>query len=140
MANFICVRSVLVAVPVAALLVVALVTGAGPVLPGGGIAQAADTFVEGFDELPLMPGLAVVHDQSLTFDQPAGRIVQAVARGSVTAEAVLRFYRETVPQLGWHRGRGEDRYVRDGELLRVEILPARADRSVVTVRFSLSPE
>jgi hypothetical protein len=112
-------------------------------VPPPGRAHAADGFVDGFAELPLMPGLTAIRDESLTFDKPTGRIVQAVARGPVTVEAVRKFYRETVPQLGWRRGPGEDRYLRDGEVLSLEIHPTRPDaagRPQVTVRFSLSPQ
>ena len=111
--------------------------------PWVGTARAADVFVDGFAELPLMPGLTTVKEENLTFDKPAGRIVQAVAEGPVTAEAVRQFYRDTVPQLGWHRGPGEDRYLREGEALRLDIHPTHPDaagRPQVTVRFSLSPE
>ena len=106
-------------------------------------AQAAGGFVDGFDELPLMPGLFAVQDESLTFDKPAGRIVQAEARGAVAAEAVRKFYGETVPQLGWRKADGADRFVRDGEALHLEYAPAPADaagRPQITVRFLLSPE
>ena len=106
-------------------------------------ALAAEGFVEGFDELPLMPGLFSVGEGSLTFDMPAGRIVQAEARGAVSPEAVRRFYGETVPQLGWRRAGGDDRFVRDGEALHLDFAPAPADaggRPQITVRFLLSPE
>ncbi|MEI6557764.1 MAG: hypothetical protein WCO00_05100 [Rhodospirillaceae bacterium] len=107
-----------------------------------GRALAAEGFVEGFDELPLMPGLFSVREESLTFDKPAGRIVQAEARGAVSVEAVRKFYHETVPQLGWRKGAG-DRFVRDGEALLLEFVSAPADaagRPQITVRFLLTPE
>ena len=108
-----------------------------------GPALAAGGFVDGFDELPLMPGLFSVKEESLTFDKPAGRIVQAEARGAVEAEAGRRFYAETVPQLGWRKAVGADRFVRDGEALHLEFVSAPADaagRPQITVRFLLSPE
>ncbi len=108
-----------------------------------GSAFAGGGFVDGFDELPLMPGLFSLQGESLTFDKPAGRIVQAEARGAVSPEAVRRFYGETVPQLGWRKTDGVDRFVRDGEALHLEFAPAPADaagRPQITVRFLLSPE
>jgi hypothetical protein len=111
--------------------------------------------LDGTDELPLMPGLAVVKEAASRFDHqawglvggavdgPVGGIVPEVARGPVTAEAVRRFYHDAVPQLGWRPLPGGVRFVRDGEMLRLDILPAPADgagRAQVTVRFSLSPE
>ena len=105
--------------------------------PAGG-ARAAEGFVEGFDDLPLLPGLSPLKEEGLSFDKPAGRIVQAAARGAVSTDAVRKFYRETAPQLGWRLGDGEGRFVRDGETLRVEVRPDAAGQ--VIVRFSLSPE
>ncbi len=121
------------------LLLAVLLTASALAVP----ARAAEGFVEGFDELPLMPGLFSVGEESLTFDKPAGRIVQAEARGAVVAEAVRKFYGETVPQLGWRKAGGADRFVRDGEALHLEFASAPADaagRPQITVRFLLSPE
>ena len=106
-------------------------------------AWAGGGFVDGFDELPLMPGLFSVTEENLSFDKPSGRIVQAEARGALAPEDVRKFYRETVPQLGWRKAGGEDRFVRDGEALHLEIAPAPPDaggRRQITVRFLLSPE
>lgn len=118
--------------------------GAGLCGPSG--VQAADAFVEGIDDLPLMPGLVPVADQALVFDKPGGRIVQAVATGSLDASAIRSFYAETAPQLGWAAA-GEGRFVRDGELLRIELVesgqPGLARSGTggpVTVRFMLIPQ
>jgi hypothetical protein len=108
-----------------------------------GRVAAAEVGFGDVDDLPLMPGLAAVNAQSVSFEPPVGRMVQGVAQGPVAPEAVQRFYRVTVPQLGWRPLSGDGRFVRDGELLQVEILPAPSDRSgqrQITVRFSLGPE
>ncbi len=123
---------------VAFLLVAGLAAGLG-VRP----AFATESFVKGFDELPLMPGLYSVVEDSLIFDKPSGGIVQAEARGAVAVAAVRKFYGETVPQYGWRVGDGPDRFVRDGEALHLDFAPAPADaagRPQFTVRFLLSPE
>lgn len=62
---------------------------------------AAERFFEGIDDLPLMPGLTEKPSELSTFDTAAGRIVARAAQGAVTREAVLRFYADTLPQLGW---------------------------------------
>ena len=108
-----------------------------------GPARAAEGFIDGFDELPLMPGLYSVREENLTFDEPSGRIVRAEAQGALSVEAVRKFYGDTVPQLGWRKVAGADRFVRDGEALHLEFAPAPADsmgRPQVAVRFLLSPE
>ena len=101
--------------------------------------SAENAFVDGIDDLPLMPGLAAVADQSLVFDKPDGRIVQAVATGRVRAAAVRSFYADTAPQLGW-KPAGEGRYTRDGESLRIELTDPRAPGGALTVRFIVNPQ
>jgi hypothetical protein len=99
----------------------------------------AGAFVEGIDDLPLMPGLVGMADQSLVFDKPNGRIVQAVAVGRVQASAVKSFYADTAPQLGW-KSAGEGRFTRDGESLRIEMIDAGAPGGALTVRFLINPQ
>ena len=100
---------------------------------------ADGAFVEGIDDLPLMPGLVGIADQSLVFDKPDGRIVQAVATGRVRASAVRNFYADTAPQLGW-KSAGEGRFTRDGESLRIELIDAGAPGGALTVRFLVNPQ
>jgi hypothetical protein len=111
-------------------------------VPGIHPAQAqavSGAFVEGIDDLPLMPGLVSVADQSLVFDKPDGRIVQAVAAGRVQASAVRSFYADTAPQLGW-KSAGEGRFTRDGESLRIELIDSGAPGGALTVRFLVNPQ
>jgi hypothetical protein len=100
--------------------------------------RAADpvNFVRAIDDLPLMPGLVEIADAGMVFDAPAGRIVEAFATGPVGRDAVLRFYAETLPQLGWQAA-GAATFQREGETLDLEF--ADANGSVLTVRFALSP-
>lgn len=58
-------------------------------------------FVADIDDLPLMPGLSEDRAAGVVFESPGGRIVEAVARGTVTAPDVRAFYDRTLPQLGW---------------------------------------
>ncbi len=98
-------------------------------------ARAADIFVFGFEDLPLMNGLTQIQQESVLFDTPQGRIVQASATGMVTREAVLSFYRETLPQLGWN-AMDDQTYQREGEILRLEI--TETDRALM-VQFLAEP-
>ena len=107
-------------------------------------AWAADRFVAGIDDLPLMTGLAPVAGQNVVFDAPGGRVVEAWAQGAVTRESVLSFYASTLPQLGWTAA-APDLFRREGETLRLEF-PAAAPRDGVPagsgtllIRFYLSP-
>ena len=94
-----------------------------------------DGFVEGIDDLPLMPGLQNAPDASVAFDALAGRIVVAFAEGTVTMEDVRAFYGATLPQLGWQRT-AQDRWARAGEQLSLD---AVVDGNGLVVRFELTP-
>ena len=96
----------------------------------------ADGFVAGLDDVPLMPGLAMVADSALVFDAPSGRIVQAEAAGAVTPEAVSTFYRRTLPQLGWSVTTGNE-FRREAELLRLDMSAMTGD--TLRVRFTVAP-
>jgi hypothetical protein len=105
-------------------------------------ARAADGFVPGIDDLPLMPGLAAVQDEAVVFDVPGGRIVEAWAEGAATRDAIRSFYGTALPQLGW-RAASPDLFRREGESLRLEF-PTTGPRGAaaagrVLVRFYLSP-
>ena len=98
---------------------------------------AAEEFVPGIPDLPLMPGLAVADPVPVVFDKPGGRIVEAAALGASSPAAGARFYRATLPQLGWTPG-PEERYdalsyARENETLRIEM------GEDGTVRFLLAP-
>ncbi len=100
-------------------------------------ARAADAFVAGLEDLPLMPGLATVDGAGLVFDEPQGRIVEAYAKGKTSRGQVLSFYAGTLPQLGWSKI-GPAEYRREGERLRIEF-KEKAGEGELTVRFFLSP-
>jgi hypothetical protein len=102
-------------------------------LPAG-----AQSFVDGIDDLPLMPGLAQTGDSSV-FDSPQGRVVEALAEGSVSPGAVAAFYARTLVELGWRRAGADGSYVRVGEKLAIDADPSDA-RGTVKVRFFLTPE
>jgi hypothetical protein len=100
----------------------------------GGIA-----FVGGIEDLPLMPGLGEVADTGMAFDTPAGRIVEAFARGPVSRAQVMSFYGATLPQLGWSPV-GATRFRREGETLELHFPPSPGAAGHLTVRFALTPD
>jgi hypothetical protein len=115
-------------------LLAALIFGCLTVLPP--VAGAADKFVPGTEDVPLMPGLRAVRDGGVVFDKPQGRIVEASVRGHVTKVAVIAFYRSSLPQLGW-TAKGERRYLREGEALSLEFTGHDGN---LTVAFTLAPQ
>jgi hypothetical protein len=122
--------------------VVAAVTLTTCLLIAAGV-HAAERFVDGIEDLPLMAGLRNVPEASVAFDSGTGRIVVAFADEEHAAKidfpAVLRFYADTLPQLGWTAGTASERlarWTREGEEL---VLEAVATGPKLVVRFSLSP-
>ena len=105
-------------------------------------ATAADGFVAGVDDLPLMPGLQGLPGDGTVFDAPGGRVVEAWAEGSTSRDAVLAFYGSTLPQLGW-TPLEPGLYRREGEALRLEFPGngpgGRRNPGRLYVRFYLSP-
>ena len=96
---------------------------------------AGERFFSAIDDLPVMPALSEVPDSAMVFSKPEGRIVEVAATGAVEREAVLAFYRRTLPQLGWRAGAG-DGWQRDGE--RLQLTFRTAPRGLL-VQFSLAP-
>lgn len=101
------------------------------------IASAADSFFTDLEELPIMSGLAENQAAAVTFETASGRIIEVEASGAVQAGSVLKFYGETLPQLGWARV-ADGVFERDQERLTLKISDTGTDR--VLVAFSLSPK
>lgn len=95
----------------------------------------ADEFVDGTEDVPLMPGLASMPNADVVFDKPEGRIVEAKAIGTTTRAKVEAFYAASLPPLGW-KAAGTDRWLRDAEQLRLDFAEASGK---LTVGFTLSP-
>ena len=96
---------------------------------------AAAAFFSAIEDMPLAPGLTEAPGASTVFDKPEGRIVQLVASGRVDRDAVLRFYGETLPQLGW-KNSGGGNWRREDEQLRLEVRPKGRDAEL---RISIAP-
>jgi hypothetical protein len=93
-------------------------------------------FAPAIDDLPLMPDLDPVPDEDTLFIVPnTGRIAQSTAAGPVDIDDVYKFYRRSLPHLGWKIVDART-YMRDGELLRID---AHANGKITTVRFSVKP-
>jgi len=99
---------------------------------------AEGQFLSAIDDLPLMSGLQEVEGGVMVFDSSAGRIVEALSVGAVKKGAVLHYYSQTLPQLGWLET-APGQFSREGEMLRLEFPPVLASSSQISVRFMLSP-
>jgi hypothetical protein len=111
---------------------------AGPGLVAASFVQSV--YVPGTEDVPLMPGLAADDASSVIFDKPQGRIVEAAARGAVTRHAVMAFYEESLPQLGWRRtiqkSATTKSFERDGERLSLDFDGRDGN---LQVAFTLAP-
>jgi hypothetical protein len=116
---------------------------ASPGFAGPGLVQTSfvqPVYVPGTEDVPLMPGLAADDASSVIFDKPQGRIVEAAARGAVTRHAVMAFYEESLPQLGWRRtvpkSAATKSFERDGERLSLDFDGRDGN---LQVAFTLAP-
>ena len=112
----------------------ALVMAVMPIALEHPVAQAV--FFSNVEDLPLMSGLRVVVDEGMVFDKPEGRIVEAIAIGAVSREAIATFYNTTLPELGWQQN-GSDTFSRSGEVLRYRLGVVDGETSI---RFSIAPD
>jgi len=101
------------------------------------VPAAAEEFVPGTEDLPLMKELSPVKGTDLVFDKPEGRIVEATARGKVTRKAVETFYAATLPQLGWKPAVSADSWTRETEALQLDFGGRDGD---LWVTFTLLPK
>ena len=93
-------------------------------------------FAKVIDDLPLMPGLFLKQDGDVLFAEPSvGRIAETEATGTVDVDDVYRFYRKTLPQMGWKSVDARS-FRRESEILRIDV---KADGKETTVFFSLKP-
>ncbi len=76
-------------------------------------------FFSMLQDVPLMPGLEEIADQTVSFDKPEGRIIESEAQmHDLTKDQVLNFYQRTLPQFGWGKI-VENRFFRNNEFLEI---------------------
>ncbi|MGZ9107243.1 MAG: hypothetical protein ACXW4B_00275 [Micavibrio sp.] len=107
---------------------------------GGGVFAAESRFFSALNDIPLMPGLYELTEETVVFDKPEGRIVESSAVSETEKAPEIRaFYGSVLPELGWNAqsgAEGVDSYLRQGEKLSLT-LEARGQLNIV--HFSLSP-
>ena len=81
----------------------------------------AQEFIEGFEAIPVMDGLEQLPNDNISFGNEESRLVEAYLNGRKTPfSAVVSFYAETLPQLGWKIEKQNDKNIsfeREQELL-----------------------
>lgn len=103
---------------------------------GANRVEQGQQFFQTLNDVPLMPGLYEMLDESVVFDKPGGRIVESAAASEALARTEIHsFYEKTLPQLGWAKV-ADDTFVRQGESLTLNV-EGQGDYNVV--RFMVAP-
>ncbi len=101
-----------------------------------GSANAA-SFLEGYEDIPIMKGLSQIKNDNFSFGNEEARLVEAVLTGSkVGFKSVKKFYVDTLPQLGWtYQGQRGDSllFYREGEALEI----VKESTKPLNVRFTI---
>lgn len=96
--------------------------------------------VAGIEGVPLMPGLAELVDDTVVFDKPEGRIIDASASGAVLLRDAYAYYQGALGETGWtpllRKVVDGILVVRGGEVLHLRL---RREDGETAVHFSLSP-
>ena len=98
---------------------------------------SAAEYLKAVSDLPLADGLKEQTDKATVFDTPLGRIVNAYATGNLKPEAVLDFYDDTLPALGWDRQK-TGTYHRKNEILKIDVWGP--DEGPSNVSYTLSSQ
>jgi hypothetical protein len=105
----------------------------------------AEDNVAGVLGLPVMPGLRERTDETILFDKPEGRLLEAqlvpaTAAPAMEADDIAAWYRQALLSNGWSAqpsdSEGVHLYVRRGESLHINIV--KTD-SQLTLNLSLAP-
>jgi hypothetical protein len=97
----------------------------------------AAEYIKAVSDLPLADGLKEQAEKATVFDTPLGRIVNAYATGNVKPAAVLDFYDDTLPALGWDRQK-TGTYHRKNEILKIDVWGP--DEGPTNVSYTLSSQ
>lgn len=93
-------------------------------------------FLSAIHDVPLMEELYEIKGESLAFDKPSGRIINAIAvSDALTPVQIYNFYDMTLPQLGWNV-KDAGLYEREGEELNIE---AKQSGEITMVKYALTP-
>ena len=83
----------------------------------------APAFIDGLEDIPLMKGLVQKTDETVSFGNEESRFVEvSLFSSKVGFRAVEKFYKESLPQLGWtYQGSADNTVIfyRDSESLNI---------------------
>jgi len=95
-----------------------------------------ESFVNGFDDIPIYKNMQNDKDSLILFDTINGRYLSSEIVGKEKMEDVRKFYLEVLPNLGW-RMENENIFLRDSEKLEINYFKEENDTRII---FSISPK
>ena len=103
--------------------------------------SAAEKFVEGMDDVPMLEGMNQITQDDVSFGNEETRLLEAYFNApKLKFSAIADFYNESLPQLGWiYQGnRGNSLlFYREGETL--EVVRESASPLIVRITVKTKP-
>ena len=72
-------------------------------------AFASESFVEGMEDVPLPEGVTTLPNQDFSFGNDDTQLVEVYFQSESDFAKILKFYRESLPQLGWNKQSESDK-------------------------------
>jgi len=89
--------------------------------------QPPQVFFETIPDMPLMPGLEELVDQTAAFDKPQGRIIEAVVKmNDIPRHEIIAYYSNILPQFGWKEHESYKIFIRDNEIFKLQFRENKA--------------
>lgn len=86
-------------------------------------AAKTPVFIDGLEDVPLMDGLKQKNAETFSFGNEEARLIEVYLTSAKAGfKKIEKFYRESLPQLGWnYQGTADDTVIfyRDGESLSI---------------------
>lgn len=96
--------------------------------------KPSQDFVQGSEDIPLLEEMEKVFDESLGFDSSSGSIMSSTYETKNNLEEVMKFYSETLPQMGWKSSKKKGSkfcFKRENEELEIETVKEGGGKNLV---------
>ena len=103
--------------------------------------SALGAFIDGLEDVPVMEGLIQTQNDNISFGNEESRLVETVLIGENTSfELVKKFYKKTLPQMGWiYQGARDSTVIfeREGEVMEIKRESEAPLRVIITVKSKI---
>jgi len=99
--------------------------------------SAAEPFIEGFPDVPLLEGLEEIEGERIVFDTPSGTVAKTVLTAKSPAAGYIASYAASLPSFGWTCERQELvlRCKRDNNSLMFKVSNPKATNGRIILRL-----